>query len=120
MGHGTRCILGGSPGQQFQALSASYVTFNGLVNACGEAAWDEGKARLVCANGITKSLPCEASNANLVFYGNVFALLLSFEIYLFILFYFFWRMPYVEHDRLAEESRASRSVLKDIRVLILM
>lgn len=29
-------------------------------------------------------------------------------------------MPYVEHDRLAEESGASRSVLKDIRVLILM
>lgn len=39
--------------------------------------------------------------------------------YLFI-YIFFRRMPYVEHDRLAEESGASRSVLKDIRVIILM
>lgn len=52
------------------------------------------------------------------FKAMFFALLLSFQ--LFIYFFFSWRMPYVEHDRLAEESGESRSVLKDIRVLILM
>lgn len=51
------------------------------------------------------------------FKAMFFALLLSFRLFIYI---FFWKMPYVEHDRLAEESGASRSVLKDIRVLILM
>ncbi len=98
---------------------------NGLANACGEAAWGEGKARQasVRANGISKSLPplVRPHMPTLYFMhfkAMFFTLLLSFQ--LFIYLYFFRRMPYVEHDRLAEESGASRSVLKDIRVLILM
>lgn len=64
--------------------------FNGLVDACGEAAWGEGKAvvvaELVCANGITKSPPVRPQMPTLYFMhfkAMFFALLLSFQLFIY-------------------------------------
>lgn len=70
MGLGARCIRGVA-GQRFQTPSTSHVT-------CLMGLWThvarlhgvkEKQGKLVCANGITKRPPREASNANLVFYA---------------------------------------------------
>ncbi len=113
----------GGPAVSDKILSCNMS--NGLANACGEAAWGEGKARQasVRANGISKSFPpswgLTCQPCILCILRQCFLPSFYHFSYLFI-YIFFWRMPYVEHDRLAEESGASRSVLKDIRVLILM
>lgn len=77
--------------------------------------------RFATANGITKSHvaspPTRPQMPTLYFmHFQAICFLPSFYV-LFISDFFEGRMLYVEHDRLAVESR---SVLKDIRVLILM
>lgn len=126
MSLGTRCIQG-VVNQRCQTLSASHVTcLMGLrTHVVRLHGVKERQGKFVCANGITKSLPRESPPWGLKCQPCILCILRqcflpSFYHFSYLYIFFSWRMPYVEHDRLAEESGESRSVLKDIRVLILM